>query len=756
MSLPGRIVGLARAALLVTLAAPTAGSAETVAVRSPEDDRTLAEALRASPVLSLLVPRIDGLRVELGPEATGDVEIVVSRWPVPREIVDRLAVLPVELGEEGFALDGTAYRLPGQALAVRIPGEGRSLWLVTGRDPERVAGLAGSVLLTASQAVRERVRGVEPFDYLVYETRYLERRGFWRPGASSGAMAVDREREVDRMAERDRAWASLVALPGRHVVLWVPPDRRGDPELADLARALDRAAAEMAPRVPGTLERPVEVVVERDYESLGRAFGRVAEAVVPEPPAAAKGDLHLVFHPGDLDAYRYGLACVLVGRAGLEPPPWLADGAALWLAGGWYGRGWRSYLDPFVAARVLPEAAELLAAERQAGGSAVIWPVAAAAVVDRLPGDDLRAKLAGGPVAARVEEALARLVARPLPPPAPPRAAGGPEDRWRGVSLAMTPGIENAYHGAGVDLQLARFAALGANAVAVMPYAFQRGPREPAIRVLHGEPGDENDAGLIHAARRARARGFRVLWKPHLWVSGSWPGEIEMGSEGDWRSWWRSYRRYVVHQAVLARFAGAELFAVGAELGGTVAREEPWRDLVASVRRLFPGRLTYAANWWNDFERVGFWDALDLIGVDAYFPLAESEEAGREELARGAREVTARLAEAARRHRRPMLLTELGYAARRGAWVQPHEEGGVLDEADQRLAYEVFLENLGRPEWLAGVFVWKAFSHPRVDRGGEAPDFRFLSRPAEEPIAAYFADGGRPEAPGGAAPPPDR
>ena len=40
-------------------------------------------------------------------------------------------------------------------------------------------------------------------------------------------------------------------------------------------------------------------------------------------------------------------------------------------------------------------------------------------------------------------------------------------------------------------------------------------------------------------------------------------------------------------------------------------------------RAVYKGKLTYAANWDGEFEEVAFWDALDVIGVQAYFPLTE-------------------------------------------------------------------------------------------------------------------------------------
>jgi hypothetical protein len=93
---------------------------------------------------------------------------------------------------------------------------------------------------------------------------------------------------------------------------------------------------------------------------------------------------------------------------------------------------------------------------------------------------------------------------------------------------------------------------------------------------------------------------------------------------------------------------------------------------------------------------------------------------------------------ASKRAGKPMILTEVGFAAHKAAWVAPHTEGGEYSEDDQALAYDVLFKALGRPKWLAGTFVWKAFSAPGSDGGSEA-DFRFLGRKAEHEVREYYA-----------------
>jgi hypothetical protein len=628
---------------------------------------------------------------------------------------------------------------------------------------------------------------------------------------------------ADDVRDSQRAAAGLRKLSaGERVTLLVPAARLAGPErmeLARLATALDAAVAEMVPRLGGGPTRrlpgagsPIVVAVEDDFVAQARHTGVIGAAV----PAAVPDDrpeLYLVYHPDDLFAYRVALAGRLIARAGLadggattgadEPgasrnapdaaaavtgapgtrgpagargsagalPPWLARGAALWLAGGWYGRPYKEWLPWIASAAALPSAAELLAPGAPPEGPAVLWTPVAAALIDHLPGTTLAAKLAtarrlgpgevdawlagiagaaGGTVASSGSTSSSAgsrtAAARRSPAPAPPPLL-------RGVSLAMTNSLDGGYHAPVLDRQLERLAALGVNAVSLMPFAYQRDPATPRLHMLNDRPQSETDTGLVHAVRRARAHGLRTLYKPHVWVGGgSWPGDIAMRDEASWQTWWRGYRRYVLHHAVLARWAGADLFSVGCELSGTLGRAEDWRRLIAAVREVFPGPLTYAGNWSGDLERAPFWSQLDLIGVDAYFPLSPDPAAGQAELTRGAAAVVAHLAAASHTWRRPLLLTEVGFAACHAAWMAPHREGGTPSQEDQAAAYSALFRALGRPPWLAGTFVWKAFSDEIVDRLAQQPaarrwhrddqaDFRFLGRQAEAVIAAYYSQG---------------
>src|SRR5258707_524913 len=124
----------------------------------------------------------------------------------------------------------------------------------------------------------------------------------------------------------------------------------------------------------------------------------------------------------------------------------------------------------------------------------------------------------------------------------------------------------------------------------------------------------------------------------------------------------------------LMRFRLFLSFCVGVELKGatTWEQEKNWRNLIKDVRAIYKGPLPYAANW-DEYENVAFWDVLDYVGIDAYFPLTDHYNASKEQLVE-AWEARANSLEGWLKKtglKQPILFTELGYPSVDGANVQP-------------------------------------------------------------------------------------
>ena len=286
---------------------------------------------------------------------------------------------------------------------------------------------------------------------------------------------------------------------------------------------------------------------------------------------------------------------------------------------------------------------------------------------------------------------------------------------------------------------------LGAGWIAVIPYAFVD-PDDPVVHFDgEGQFWGERPAGVAATIVAAHERGLRVLVKPHLWVRGQgWPGEFAPDTDAGWGAFLASYHDYIARFAAVADSVGADMFSVGTEVD-VVAAERPefWRSLIADTRVVYDGPLTYAANW-DAYGDIPFWDALDLMGIDAYFPLAGDPTPTAERLV-AAWEPWAREIEAdSRRLGRPILFTEFGYRSVDGTagehWELPsgrEARGMPINEGAQAAAYEaLFRVWWDRPDF-AGGFLWKWYAGtPRADR--VATDFTPQGKAAEAVVARWY------------------
>ena len=309
-------------------------------------------------------------------------------------------------------------------------------------------------------------------------------------------------------------------------------------------------------------------------------------------------------------------------------------------------------------------------------------------------------------------------------------SAGWPAlaQRFDGFNVIAVP--EHSYGSASAREALAAARRAGAQAVAIVPFLWQRDPQHAGV--VRGD--DMPDASLRLAIREAHGLRLKVLVKPHVWVQGSWAGGVEPASPEDWRAWFERYRAALVQIASVAAEERAEGLSIGTELKRTTHRPE-WQAVIAAVRPIFPGLLTYSAHNVEEAEAVPFWPGLDAIGVTLYPPLGEDlDRDGRRAAMAGA---AARLDALSQREGKPVIVTEIGLRSARGAAVKPwesaEERAAEPDAPLQAMVLADWLEILDRPA-IAGVLVWRWFTDPSA--GGPADtDFTVQGKPAERVLA---------------------
>ena len=213
-----------------------------------------------------------------------------------------------------------------------------------------------------------------------------------------------------------------------------------------------------------------------------------------------------------------------------------------------------------------------------------------------------------------------------------------------------------------------------------------------------------------------------------------------MKSEEDWQLWFENYRGFILDYAEMAEEHQIPMLCIGTELELTSTRESDWRNVISEIRKVYSGKLIYAANF-TEFEHVKFWDALDYIGIQAYFPLSTKENPSLSDLKSGWKKNIPRIDKIVRKYQIPVMFTEIGYVNTVDAaiepWVWPNERKETeLSEEIQAICYEAFFETAWKESWMAGVFFWKWYPDGRHRN----PDFTPQGKKAEKVMTKYFLE----------------
>jgi len=274
---------------------------------------------------------------------------------------------------------------------------------------------------------------------------------------------------------------------------------------------------------------------------------------------------------------------------------------------------------------------------------------------------------------------------------------------------------------------------MGANWVAIVPTLYVT---ERADSVVAAGPHTASDRSLRKAIRQARRQGLKVLLKPHVDMPDASPRAWL--DPADPARWFAAYGAHIERYARMAAEERCEMFSVGTELSLLTQPRHTasWRALIARTRALYPGPLTYAANW-HSMAMPGFWKDLDFIGVDAYFPLAGGSS--RAALDASWKPWVLALAVLSKAHGKPVLFTEVGISAQKDAHLTPWawDETGELDLEAQAAYMDSFVAALGPQPWFRGFLYWSWEPNP-ARTGPNDKSMSVQGKPAEAVLRRAF------------------
>jgi hypothetical protein len=108
---------------------------------------------------------------------------------------------------------------------------------------------------------------------------------------------------------------------------------------------------------------------------------------------------------------------------------------------------------------------------------------------------------------------------------------------------------------------------------------------------------------------------------------------------------------------------------------------------------------------------------LDVIGINAFYPLTEAPGASLSALLEGGRAISERVKRLAASWNKPLIFTEFGYTTRKDPALRPWEwpdrmTNVTVDELAQADAYRALLAPLIDETWFAGFFAWRLYTDP--------------------------------------------
>jgi hypothetical protein len=343
-----------------------------------------------------------------------------------------------------------------------------------------------------------------------------------------------------------------------------------------------------------------------------------------------------------------------------------------------------------------------------------------------------------------------------------------------GVAIGASASAAPAYNGmsytsfgsdvlstSGSDQSLLNMSLVGTDTVALNFWWFQSSTSANSMAPDFSRYSSTMSS-IEHAIDTIHGLGMKVLLKPMLDVSdasNTWRANI---NPSDKSQWFNNYTNFIGSFADMAQSKGVELLSIGCEMNTMEqgANNASWTNLIANMRSRFSGKLTYSANWnaigqnVGGFQNVPWWNQLDYIGIDAYFPIATSNNttlAGLTTAWQNEANSIDSWRQASGLGNKQVLFTEVGYQSANGAAQAPYGVGGTptLDLQEQADSYHALLSVMTTKPWWDGAFWWSWDPNP-YSGGSNDTGYTPQNKPAQAVLQQYYGGPGVPPPPHGA------
>ena len=279
---------------------------------------------------------------------------------------------------------------------------------------------------------------------------------------------------------------------------------------------------------------------------------------------------------------------------------------------------------------------------------------------------------------------------------------------------------------------LANLAKTGANYIALVVTEYQDYANSTKIAPIYSNyPKNEyytykteSIEGIRAIVNEAHRLGLKVMMKPHIDLSkepryeAKWRGDIGgFNTEADWIAWFKSYEEMIIKYAKLSEELKVEMLSVSCELIRVSYREQNWRAIIENIRKVYSGLLTDSANHSGEEVSKKWWDAVDVIGVDAYYLPIRSRSLSSIE-----KDVDDRLEKISKTLQslsekfgnKDIIITEIGFCSGNCIIKNRTFVPTLQDHYIQAYFYERFMAVLSTKPFIKGFFWWSWNTDPNT------------------------------------------
>ena len=272
----------------------------------------------------------------------------------------------------------------------------------------------------------------------------------------------------------------------------------------------------------------------------------------------------------------------------------------------------------------------------------------------------------------------------------------------------------------------------GADFIILVPNGVQETPQSE--KIYYDTDATMSDEELIHMIKYAHELGLRVALKPTAnCKNGTWRAHInffdkDVPCEPKWSNWFATYTEFQLHYAKIAEETGCEMFIAGCEMVMTERRADEWRKLIADIRTVYSGPVTYNTDKYQE-DNVTWWDCVDVICSSGYYPIDDWE-----------RQLD-RIETVVKKFDKPFFFSECGCMSIESSSKVPNDWSvrGETNIEEQAAWYTAMFEACKKRDWVEGFCLWDwAWKQYPLTKAHSHGGYDIYGKPAEAVVKKYY------------------